>query len=203
MSQPATHWNAVFSTRELDEVSWYQARPETSLALLREVAGAVIDVGAGASTLVDELLDDGRTDITVLDVSAEALSVTRQRLGQRADQVRFVVADILEWEPDRMYAGWHDRAVFHFLTDPVQQARYVDLASRAVGAGGVLVLATFGTDGPTTCSGLPTARYSATDLAALFAPHFSLTHSDVRVHVTPSGAEQQFTWVSLRRNDTD
>lgn len=159
----------------------------------------VLDVGAGAGTLADELLAHGRTDITLLDISREALAVTRERLGPDEQRVHFVVADLLSWRPERQYDAWPDRAVFHFLTDPVHQASYVTLAGRTVSPGGLLVLATFGPAGPTACSGLPTARHSAEHLRALFAPAFSIMGSELRVHHTPQGTEQQFVWAWMRR----
>lgn len=197
----AHHWNAVFASRDLDTVSWFEETPTHSVELLRQQPGSMIDIGAGASRLPDALLTDGRDDITVLDISHEALAVTRERLGSAEGRVAYVVSDVLAWEPARTYDAWHDRAVFHFLTSPADQATYVDLAARALSPGGLLVLATFGPDGPTSCSGLPTARHSADDLAALLAPAFTLTHAETRTHRTPAGAEQQFTWISARRTD--
>ena len=198
----ATHWDDVYRVRGVESTSWFQAEPATSMRLVTTWAPAeasVVDVGAGASTLVDRLLDEGRADCTVLDLSAEALEVVRRRLGDRASPVTFVVADLLDWAPSRSYDAWHDRAVFHFLVDDADRVRYVDLAARAVAPGGVAILATFGPDGPTHCSGLPTARYDAASLAAAFAPHFALVHAEVETHTTPGGGVQPFTWVVLRR----
>ncbi len=195
----ASHWDEVFETKSVDEVSWYEPDPATSGRLLEDAPGSVIDVGAGASTLVDKLLAAGRSDVTLLDISREALEVTRARLGDRAGLVTFVVADLREWEPDRQFDAWHDRAVFHFLTVTEERGRYVDLLTRAVRPGGSAVIATFAEDGPTQCSGLPTARYRATELADLFAPDFELVHDERTTHATPWGAEQPFTWVRLRR----
>jgi SAM-dependent methyltransferase len=199
-SEPG-HWDEVFTSRDREAVSWFQEAPTHSVELLRQQRGSVIDVGAGASRLPDALLTDGRDDITVLDISHEALAVTRARLGDTEDRVAYVVSDVLAWEPSRTYDAWHDRAVLHFLTEPDDQAAYVDLAARALLAGGLLVLATFGPEGPTSCScsSLPTARHSADDVATLFAPAFALTGAETRLHRTPSGADQQFTWVTMRR----
>lgn len=157
----AGHWDAVFASRDLDTVSWFEDTPTHSVELLRQQHGSVIDIGAGASRLPDALLSDGRDDITVLDISQEALAVTRERLGSTEGRGTYVVSDVLSWEPAHTYDAWHDRAVFHFLTAPADRAAYVDLAARAVSPDGLLVLATFGQDGPTSCSGLPTARHSA------------------------------------------
>ena len=197
----ADHWDAVFASRDLDKVSWFEETPTHSVELLRRQPGSVVDIGAGASRLPDALLTDGRDDITVLDISHQAVAVTRERLGSAEGRVTYVVSDVLSWKPARTYDAWHDRAVLHFLTAPADQSAYVDLAARTLSPGGLLVLAPFGPDGPTSCSGLPTARHSADDLAALFAPAFTLTHAETRIHHTPDGSEQQFTWVTARRTD--
>ena len=210
----AEHWDTIYGTKATDEVSWFQRQPTTSQRLLTSVSspsGAVIDVGAGASTLVDTLLDAGWSDVTVLDVSAKALALVRDRVSNRVGDQRhdlprerpgaasFVVANVLSWQPERTYDAWHDRAVFHFLVLPEQRDQYVATASRAVRSGGVVVLGTFAADGPTQCSGLPTARHDADGLAAVFEPDFSLEHSEREEDVTPGGAVQPFTWVVLRR----
>jgi SAM-dependent methyltransferase len=196
---PSQHWDSVFASREPEQVSWYQPSTQTSLRLLDALPGSVLDVGAGTSTLVDALLSAGRSDLTVLDVSGEALRRTQARLGQHADMVRFVVADVTDWVPGRQFDAWHDRAVFHFLTDPEQRNRYVTLAGETVRRGGGLVLGTFAEDGPEQCSGLPTIGYGPADLAATFPRGFVLEHAEHEVHITPSGQRQPFTWIRLRR----
>jgi rhodanese-related sulfurtransferase len=196
----APHWDDVYRTRDLERVSWFQHDPAMSLRLVESTPGSVVDVGAGTSFLVDRLLESGRTDVTVLDVSDAALELTRRRLGDAADRVTFEIADVVEWSPGRQYDVWHDRATFHFLTDPAHRRRYIDLVAEAVAAGGVLVLATFAEDGPTRCSGLPTARYSAADLAELFSARFTLEHEERETHSTPAGTTQAFTWVTLRHD---
>ncbi|MBI2242547.1 MAG: class I SAM-dependent methyltransferase [Nocardioides sp.] len=202
------HWDAVYTSKADVETSWYRPRARTSVRLLAQavaatgaVPGAVVDVGAGTSTLVEELLDDGWSPVTALDVSEAALERTRARVAERADRadVRFVVSDVLEWRPAGGFDAWHDRAVFHFLTEPGQQARYVATAARAVRTNGVLVIGTFGPDGPEQCSGLPVARHDVAAIQELFAPDFELLSGETEVHRTPWGAEQQFTWASLRR----
>lgn len=201
-TEAAAHWDDVYGSRAVDEASWFQPSAATSVRLLRGpdgLPGSVVDVGAGTSPLVDELLDLGCPDVTVLDVSEKALAVTRGRLGARAEEVTFVVADVLAWHPDREYDAWHDRAVFHFLTEPGQRAAYVETAARCVAPGGVAVLGVFAEDGPTRCSGLPTARFSPQDLAAEFDGLFTLEHAEREQHSTPGGAVQAFTWVRLRR----
>ena len=196
----AKHWDGVYRAKATDQVSWFQRDPEVSPRLLSTMAGSVVDIGAGASTLADRLLGAGRTDLTLLDVSSATLQVTRARLGSSAKDVTFVTADVLTWEPARTFDCWHDRAVFHFLVDPDDRAHYVQHTARIVAPGGSLVLGTFAADGPTSCSGLPTARYDPAELAALFASHFTLTHSEHEQHTTPSGAQQHFTWVVLTRD---
>ena len=199
-----THWDDVWSHRGVDEVSWFRPDPSTSLRLIDRAGApdgsAVVDVGGGASTLPGLLVHRGM-DVTVLDVSSVALDVARGALGDRAGAVRWVTADVTTWAPPRPFHVWHDRAVFHFLVDPADQDRYVEVASAAVRPGGAVVLGTFAPDGPTACSGLPVARHDAADLAARFAPAFGLETAEREVHRTPSGAEQTFTWVVLRRTD--
>ena len=210
----AEHWDTIYGTKATGEVSWFQRQPTTSLRLLTSVAppsSSLIDIGAGASTLADSLLKAGWSNVTVLDVSAAALALVRERVGvlvrdqpsdqfgQRKGPASFVVADVLSWEPEHTYDAWHDRAVFHFLVRPEQRELYVATAAGAIRPGGVLVLGTFAADGPTQCSGLPTSRYDADALADVFAPGFSLEHSEREEHVTPGGAVQPFTWAVLRR----
>lgn len=203
MTEKANHWDKVYSSKSADDVSWYQEDAGISLTLIDNFgcAGPVIDVGAGASVLVDHLLATGRTDITLLDISGEGLDETRRRLGPSASSVFFVVADLLTWRPSRKFAVWHDRAVFHFLTSATDRDRYVSTVTAAIEPGGMLVLGTFAEDGPEMCSGLPTARYDAAGLAALFAESFAVENAEREVHHTPWGAEQPFTWLVLRRTD--
>jgi 2-polyprenyl-3-methyl-5-hydroxy-6-metoxy-1,4-benzoquinol methylase len=201
--QRADHWERVYSTRSTSEVSWYEREPSTSLRLIEGVAsgtaGALIDVGGGASFLVDRLLARGFRDVTVLDVSRHALDEVEKRLGEQAASVNLVCSDVLTWATDRRYDIWHDRAVFHFLTDPIDRERYVELAERAVKDDGALVVGTFADDGPTQCSGLPVIRYSPQDLASVFSTSFALVSHEREEHLTPAGVIQPFTWVVLRR----
>ena len=201
MSGGAEHWETVFNTRAGDEVSWHRATAATSRRLLGDVVRAgssLLDVGAGTSILVDELVAEG-LEVTALDVSAAALDQLESRLGPAARHVDFVCADLRTWQPTRTWDAWHDRAVFHFLLDTTDRDAYVAAATAAVTPGGVLVLGVFAPDGPEQCSGLPTARYGAESLAALFAGEFALEHTEREEHVTPWGAVQPFTWVRLRR----
>lgn len=196
------HWDRTFAGVADDEHSWFQREPTTSRRLLLAAdpdRGAVVDVGAGTSRLAEWLLDTGWSDVTVLDISAEALRDLRARLSDRADDVAFVLADVLDWQPERTFDVWHDRALFHFLTEDDEQRRYAMTAARAVRPGGALVIGTFAEDGPTRCSSLPTSRYDADGLAAAFAPDFSPAHAEREEHRTPAGGVQPFTWLVLRR----
>ncbi len=197
------HWEHLYATRPSTEVSWYQRLPATSVRLVESSApgpsGAVVDIGGGTSSLVDHLSRDGYTDLTLLDISEHALDEVRRRLGDRSARVNFVHYDVLKWEPERRYDVWHDRAVFHFLTDATDRDRYVDVASRALRDGGIAIVATFADDGPTHCSGLPVSRYSPADLDAAFAAAFSPLRHEREEHITPAGVVQPFTWAVLRR----
>ena len=203
MSAPgdrADHWDATYTERGAEDVSWFQSEPHTSLALFDALGvrrdAAVIDVGGGASALVDRLVTHGYVDLTVLDISPVALDLARDRVGDAA-KVEWVVSDVLTWAPDRRYDLWHDRAVFHFLTDPDDRAAYLATLTEVVPTGAV-ILATFAPDGPETCSGLPVARYGPDELADLL-PDFDVVAARRDVHVTPWGAEQPFTFVAARR----
>jgi SAM-dependent methyltransferase len=197
-----SHWDAAYRDRGLEGVSWYQARPALSLELIRRLGlgpgAAVLDVGGGASGLAEALVADGLSDVTVLDVSAVALDALRRRLGP-ASPVRLVHADLLDWEPERTYDLWHDRAVFHFLVDPAERRRYLQRLDRAVAPAGAVVVGTFAPDGPERCSGLPVARYAPEDLARALGPGFEVVDRRREEHLTPAGALQAFTWVAARR----
>ncbi len=196
------HWDDAYAQGERGK-SWFQERPEPSLTLITQHASpgaAVIDVGGGASSLPDALLGLGYADLTVLDVSPAALAISRTRLGTEASRVTWVEADLLTWTPPRAYDVWHDRAVFHFLTDDADVAAYRDLLRRGTAPGSVAIIATFGPQGPERCSGLPTRRYAAGELVATIGDGWTALADDVRVHRTPAGADQQFTWLVLRRD---
>lgn len=199
----AEHWEKVYATKRPDEVSWYRAHLDVSLRLIEEAApdrGArILDVGGGESTLVDDLVARGCRDVTVLDVAPLAIAAAKARLGAAAERVHWLVADITAVElPPQRYDLWHDRAVFHFLTRPEDRAAYVRQALRAVRAGGYVVVATFGPQGPEKCSGLPVVRYDADRLHDEFGPAFRLADSAVELHRTPAGAIQQFTYCFCR-----
>lgn len=196
------HWEQVYRTRRTDEVSWFQQEPGLSLDLIRRVAplrtSRIIDVGSGASSLVDVLLREGYERISVLDLSGAALLRVRDRLGALASTVEWREADILtaELSPSSVDV-WHDRAVFHFLTEPDQRRAYVAQISRALRPGGHAILATFAEDGPTKCSGLPVVRYSAEALHREFGGAFTPAESTRELHTTPSGAVQAFVYCVL------
>lgn len=196
------HWNRVYTTRAVDAVSWYQAQPKISLELIAAadlpVDAPIIDIGGGASVLVDCLLAQGRSALSVLDVSAAALANSRARLGANAAKVQWIEADVREFEPPQRYALWHDRAVFHFLTDPADRERYMAAMRRSLKPRAHVVVATFALDGPARCSGLDVARYDVATLHAQFGDDFELLDSRRETHITPAGAEQRFTWIHLR-----
>ncbi|MDY0962047.1 class I SAM-dependent methyltransferase [Massilia sp. CFBP9026] len=197
------HWETVYRTKAPDAVSWYAPHLDTSLALIERSAGApsaaVIDVGGGEATLVDDLLARGYTDVSVLDISAEAVRVARERLGAQAGQAQWLVGDITRAElPERRYDVWHDRAVFHFLLEPAHRAAYVRQVARAMRPGGSVIVATFGPEGPTKCSGLDIVRYDAKGLHDEFGPAFRLVESRTELHRTPFGTTQQFMYCFCR-----
>jgi SAM-dependent methyltransferase len=193
------HWEHVYGSKSATGVSWYVPHLDRSLQLIQRAApdrhAAIIDVGGGASTLVDDLLNDGFGDLTVLDLSEEALAAVRGRLGERAARVTWLAADITTVElPAARYDVWHDRAVFHFLTDREQRRRYVERVLRAVRPGGHVIVATFGPQGPERCSGLDVVRYDADGLHAEFGAPFQKVDSARELHTTPWGSEQEFVY---------
>lgn len=199
------HWEKVYASRAASELSWFQPHAERSLAHIRAAgvspSARIIDVGGGASTLVDDLLDAGYGDITVLDLSANALAVARARLGSRAEGVCWLEADVLTAEfPEHRYDVWHDRAVFHFLTAASDRRTYVRQVLRAVRPGGLVIVATFATDGPSQCSGLDVVRYDADGLHAEFGAPFTLLAHTAEAHQTPAGRVQQFIYCLCRKN---
>ncbi|TAJ68741.1 MAG: class I SAM-dependent methyltransferase [Phenylobacterium sp.] len=196
---PRSHWETVYGEKRVDGVSWFEAKPARSLALIDslDVAldDAIIDVGGGASLLVDELLRRGFRDLSVLDIAINSLALARARLGTRAAEVSWLVEDVTLWQPPRdRYALWHDRAVFHFLIEAADRQAYMRAVTRGLRPGGHLILATFAPSGPERCSGLPVQRYHSGELAAAVGPAFELIRSEMAAHLTPGGATQDFTW---------
>lgn len=197
------HWENVYSTKGEADVSWFQESPAPSLELIHLVkakqSDAIVDVGGGASRLADSLLAEGFGDLTVLDLSAAALETARKRLGANGEEVKWIVGDATLWEPPQTYDIWHDRAAFHFLTDAVQQAAYIERLKRALKMDGHLIMGTFALDGPEKCSGLPVARHSSDSLAELFVPGFELVDSRRHDHSTPWGSVQRFQFSTFKR----
>lgn len=198
MTLPA-HWDDRYESNPASKLSWYQERcPEVDF--VNESVGKgtpVIDIGGGLSPFVDQLVDLDFTNLTVLDISAFALAEGRRRID--GNQVEWICADIRDWQPERMYGLWHDRAVFHFLTDPREQVNYWNLVKESLVPGGYLVLGCFSENGPESCSGLPVARHSIDDLVQAMANDFEPIESRIENHVTPSGNVQEFAWVYAQR----
>jgi SAM-dependent methyltransferase len=201
MNGRTQHWDGVYTQKAADQVSWFQPEARVSLELFDAchlpLTAAIIDVGAGASTFVDGLVARGYSDITLLDISERALSVTRERLGR--SELRYVAADITSWRAPRLFDLWHDRAVFHFLTDARDREAYRQVMATALPVGAQAIIGTFALDGPERCSGLPVQRYSAESLAAELQPVLRAVDSRSQRHVTPSGAEQAFVFVRFER----
>ena len=201
MDDRATQWDTAYTDRGATGVSWFQAVPTPSLRMIDVLgiapAARVIDVGGGAASLVDHLVALGFTDLTVLDISAVALTAARARVGEQAS-VSWVHEDVLAWRPQQRFDLWHDRAVFHFLVDPAGQQRYLATLRAALAPAAAVIIATFAPDGPAHCSGLPVARYSAEDLTALLGDAFTVVETFREEHITPTGALQPFTWIAAR-----
>jgi SAM-dependent methyltransferase len=198
------HWESVYGNKAPESVSWYAPHLQESLRYIRQAAPdknlAILDVGGGESTLVDDLVHAGYRDITVLDISATALDVTRRRLGADGAYVKWIAADILDVElPLSSYEIWHDRAVFHFLTDDDQRRRYIAQVLKALKPGGFAIVGTFGPEGPEKCSGLQVSRYSPSELHDTFGNPFELLGSSIEEHTTPWGSPQQFVYCFCRR----
>jgi SAM-dependent methyltransferase len=197
------HWEEIYSTTLITGVSWYQDEPRRSLELIRAVApaagGRLIDVGGGTSVLVDRLLDRRFERIAVLDVSEIALRKARSRLGERARRVQWIIADVTETQDVGTFDVWHDRALFHFLTDAADRRKYVDLARRTLPEGGHLILASFADDGPKRCSDLDVCRYNAQSMAAELGEGFSLIQEARETHTTPWNTAQSFFYGVFRR----
>lgn len=194
------HWETVFSTKQAHEVSWTQDVPSTSLRFIRSYnlskSAAIIDIGGGDSKLVDFLLEEGYSDLSVLDISAAALERAKARLGDRASKVNWIVSDITEFNPEKVYDVWHDRAAFHFLTSPEQIQTYFQIAKSAIK--GHLVLGTFSENGPKKCSGLEIKQYSEDQLVAVFTESFEKEECVNVNHTTPFNTIQNFTFCSFK-----
>lgn len=200
------HWENVYTTKPHDQVSWYRDHLDNSLKMILNTAvekyAAIIDIGGGASTLVDDLLDHGFADVSVLDISSTAIETSKKRLGRRSSDVEWLVADITEVDlPAAHFDVWHDRAVFHFLTDPDDRRRYVELVNRSVKPGGHIIIASFGPNGPLKCSGLDVVRYSPESMHDEFGDEFQLVSSVDETHDTPFGTTQEFIYCYCRKSE--
>ena len=205
-NEMSTQWESTYQSKQASERSWTQESPVESLELFERIDlrhdDPIIDIGGGSSVLVDALISREYSDLTVLDISQTAIEEPRVRVASVfGDEiaVEWISSDIITFSPVRSYALWHDRAVFHFLVDPSEQERYVQIAGHAVRQGGSLIIATFSPDGPEMCSGLPVRRWSSDELESLFSADFSAIESFERDHHTPWGATQPFTWMLMRR----
>ncbi|MGC2457821.1 MAG: class I SAM-dependent methyltransferase [Gallionellaceae bacterium] len=201
------HWDEIYSSKAPDTVSWFQEHADLSVRLIHNTGlgkgAAIIDVGGGTSTLVDDLVAEGYTDLTVLDLSSTAIAVSKQRLGIHADAIHWMVGDITRIEfPIHRFDIWHDRAVFHFLTDPTDRHAYVKQVMKAVRPGGHVIVATFAEDGPDSCSGLPVMRYQPETLHDEFGDAFLLVEHEKEAHHTPSGTVQQFVYCYCRKGNS-
>jgi SAM-dependent methyltransferase len=196
------HWDRVWDDRHPDEVTWFQAEPKLSLRLIQSAMlpdDGIIDIGGGASQLVDHLLDHGYGDISVLDIAPSALSAAQERLGQKSERVNWIVADVTRADLGRTFDVWHDRAVFHFLTEKRDRRHYLATLAASIPVGGHVVLATFGPDGPEQCSGLPVRRYDIGLMQETLGDGFELIEHEIEQHVAPSSAIQQFLYALFRR----
>ncbi|MGA7070767.1 class I SAM-dependent methyltransferase [Bradyrhizobium sp.] len=197
------HWEMVYATKHENEVSWFQDDPAPSLELIERAHpgkdAEIIDIGCGASRLVDGLVERGFRYVTALDISAAALDLAALRLGRRASEVRWITADVTEWNPSRRFAIWHDRAAFHFLVEEADRAAYVARLKAALVPGGHAIIATFAADGPDACSGLPVHRYDAAGLAAELGAEFTLLDCRPHDHLTPWNSSQRFQFSIFQR----
>ena len=195
------HWQSMYETMAEDEVSWFQERPVVSLGLIEEMglprSARIVDVGGGASRLVDYLIEAGYTNLNVLDLADAALAKARARLGRRAADVEWIVADATHYAPESTWDLWHDRAVFHFLVEANERELYREALLGALAPGGHVIIATFGPEGPMRCSGLPTMSYGPDELRAVLGPELTLRKSVIEDHRTPSGSTQQFSYCWL------
>jgi SAM-dependent methyltransferase len=201
MTDRKQHWEKVYQDKSPLEVSWYQKDPDLSLQLIQRsgitLDAAVIDVGGGASTLVDTLCDEGYTNVSVLDVSASALGHTRDRLADKAGMVEWYTQDITCFRPPHKFSLWHDRAVFHFLTSRSDREKYLSVLKQALEPGGHLIIMAFATDGPVKCSGLDIVQYDAEKLMTELGPEFELLETGYETHITPAGNQQKFAFFRL------
>lgn len=198
-----THWQNVYEQKAATEVSWFQSKPAISLELIAQCglssSAPIIDVGGGASTLVEQLIEKGHANLTVLDISGAALESTQERLGKKADAVSWVESDVTAFSPEHQFVVWHDRALFHFLTDNEDRRCYVGVLKDALQVGGYLILASFAVGGPEKCSGLPIVQYDAQKLKAELGSGFELVEERAEEHITPAQRVQKFAYFRFQR----
>jgi 2-polyprenyl-3-methyl-5-hydroxy-6-metoxy-1,4-benzoquinol methylase len=198
-----SHWDNIYNDKDHKEVSWYQESPQISLQLLDKIGAttgdSIIDIGAGASTLVDALIDKGYSKLSVLDISENALSIVKQRLGVNANVPSYYVSDVTEFSPDRQFDVWHDRAVFHFLTHAEDRDKYVSRLDTLLSDNGKVIIGTFSLNGPKKCSGLDIEQYDETKITNVLREYFQLIDTCVDVHSTPGGIQQEFMYFLFNR----
>ena len=203
MHERQSHWQNVYQTKGERDVSWFQETPAISLDLIRAAGlaaeASIVDIGGGTSRLVDILIAEGFHSLSVLDVSEKALATSRERLGPKAKHVTWIVADVTAWRPDKSYDLWHDRAAFHFLTDPGDRTAYAECVRNAVRPGGHVIIGTFAPNGPERCSGLPVLRHDAASIGEMLGPSFTLIESRRHNHQTPGGTLQRFQFSRFQR----
>ncbi len=203
MEDLRTHWEKVYRTKELTELSWYQPTPATTLQFIKEANlpkdAAIIDVGGGDSLLVDHLIDSGYTNLTVLDLSEASLQRAKERLQEKAKLVKWIVSDAAEFKPDEKYSFWHDRAVFHFFTDEEKIQKYLAVIDAGLQKNGTLMVGTFSENGPDKCSGLDIRQYSEESMTDTFSKYFAKVRCVMEDHRTPSGTIQNFVFCSFKR----
>ena len=197
------HWQDIYKNKSCEDVSWYQQEPLLSLDLIHSTQithnDAIIDVGGGASVLVDHLYDEGFSNLSVLDISANALSCAKERLGDAAKDIAWLESDVTQFKAPQSYSLWHDRAVFHFLTDADDRLSYVETMSNALKPGAHAIIATFSLDGPEKCSGLNIVRYSPETMSAALGENFQLVETSTEEHKTPAGSSQSFVYCRFKR----
>ena len=197
------HWEKIYSTKEIDGVSWYQETPTTSLNIIDSLKlnlnTSIIDIGAGKSFLADNLLDLGYNDITILDISRNALNEVTRRVGKKNHKIKCIESNVIDLSSGQKYDVWHDRAVFHFITDNKEREKYLDLLNSSLNKDGCLIIGTFSEDGPLKCSGLEVQRYSVKDLRELLKPNFKFIDGFKEIHDTPFNTSQSFTFCTFKK----
>jgi cyclopropane fatty-acyl-phospholipid synthase-like methyltransferase len=197
------HWENVFANKQQNEVSWYQPTPQTSIAFFElqhlPLSASIIDIGSGDSYFIDYLIDKGYENIYALDISENALNRLKKRLGEKSEKVKWIVSDILEFETLAKFDYWHDRAVFHFLTNDHDTQKYIGIVNNVVAQNGKMMIATFSKSGPLKCSALPIKQYNVVDLCNVFSEHFSCISSKLVVHETPFNTNQDFTFCTFQK----